>query len=81
MLKYNIEKHIFPGYDQFPAGSTTGQIFCIRHMLEKKCEYNETVHQLFIDFKKACDSVRRAILYKILIEFDAPIKLVQLKCV
>jgi hypothetical protein len=25
----------------------------------KKWEYNETVHQLFIDFKKACDSVWR----------------------
>jgi hypothetical protein len=34
--------------------STTDQIFCIRQILEKKWEYNEneTVHQLFIDFKK-----------------------------
>jgi hypothetical protein len=24
--------------------SITDQIFCIRQMLEKKCEYNETVH-------------------------------------
>jgi hypothetical protein len=32
--------------------STTDQIFCIRHTLEKKWEYNGTVHQLFIDFKK-----------------------------
>jgi hypothetical protein len=32
--------------------STTDQIFCIRHILEKKWECNETVHQLFIDFKK-----------------------------
>jgi hypothetical protein len=34
----------------------------------KKWEYNETVHQLFVDFKKACDSVRRGGLYNILIE-------------
>jgi len=27
-------------------------------MLEKKWEYNEEVHQLFTDFKKAYDSVR-----------------------
>jgi hypothetical protein len=33
--------------------STIDQIFCIRQILEKKWEYNETVHQLFIDFKKA----------------------------
>jgi hypothetical protein len=35
---------------------------------EKKWEYNESVHQLFVDFKKACDSVRREVLYNILIE-------------
>jgi hypothetical protein len=28
--------------------STTDQIFCIRQILGKKWEYNETVHQLFI---------------------------------
>ena len=27
----------------------------------KKWEYNEAVHQLFIDFKKAYDSVRREV--------------------
>ena len=32
--------------------STTDHLFCIRQMLEKKREYNEAVHQLFIDFKK-----------------------------
>jgi len=34
------------------------------------------VHQLFIDFKKACDSLRRKVLYNILIEFGIPMKLV-----
>ena len=36
------------------------------------------MHQLFIDFKKAYDSVRREALYKILIEFGIPKKLVRL---
>ena len=45
--------------------STIDQIFCIRQMLEKKLEYNEEVNQLFIDFKKAYDSVRREVLYSI----------------
>jgi hypothetical protein len=58
--------------------STTDQIFCIRQLLEKKCEYNETVHQLFADFKKAYDSDRREVLYNILIEFDVPMKLLRL---
>jgi hypothetical protein len=56
----------------------TDQIFCINQILEKKWEYNETVHQLFIDFKKAYDSVRREVLYNILIEFGIPMKLVRL---
>jgi hypothetical protein len=47
----------------------------------RKREYNETVHQLFIDFKKAYDSVRREVLYNILIEFGIPKKLDCLKSV
>jgi len=58
--------------------STIDHIFCIPQILEKKWEYNEEVHQLFIDFKKAYDSFRREVLYKILIEFGIPRKLVSL---
>jgi len=36
------------------------------------------VHELFIDFKKAYDSVRREVLYNILIESGIPKKLVRL---
>ena len=46
--------------------------------LRKKWEYSEPVHQLFIDFKKAYDSVRREVLYKILVEFGISRKLVRL---
>jgi purine nucleoside phosphorylase len=41
-------------------------------------KYKDTVHQLFIDFKKAYDSVRREVLYNILIKFGVPMKLVRL---
>jgi len=58
--------------------SATDHIFCIRQILEKQWEYNEAVHQLFIDFKKAYDSVRRQVLYNILIEFVISEKLVRL---
>jgi hypothetical protein len=58
--------------------STTDHILCIHQILEKKWEHNEVVHQLFIDFKKAYDSVRREALYSILIEFGIPKKLVRL---
>jgi hypothetical protein len=46
--------------------------------LRKKWEYNEAIYQLFIDFKKASDSVRRDVMYNILIEFGIPMKLVRL---
>jgi hypothetical protein len=48
--------------------STTDQIW----------EYSETVHQLFIDFKKAYDSVRSEVLYNIPIEFGVRMKPVRL---
>ena len=57
--------------------STTDHIFRIHRILEKKWEYSEAVHQFIIDFKKAYDSVRREVLYNILIEFDIPMKLVR----
>jgi len=58
--------------------STTDHIFCMRQILKKKFEYSEAVHQLFIDFKKAYDSVRREVLFNILIEFGIPMKVVRL---
>ena len=45
---------------------------------EKKWEYNEAMHQVFIDFKTAYDSVRREVLYNNLIEFGIPLTLVRL---
>jgi hypothetical protein len=58
--------------------TTTDQISCIHQIQEKKLECSETVHQLFIEFKKACDSVQRKVLCNILFEFGVPMKLVRL---
>jgi hypothetical protein len=58
--------------------SINDEIFYIWQILEKKWEYNRTVHQLFIDFKKAYNSVRREVLYNILTEFGITRKLVGL---
>jgi hypothetical protein len=48
----------------------TGQLLVIYSAfvkyLRKKWEYNEAVHQLFMGFKKAYDSVRRDVLCNIL---------------
>ena len=61
----------------FNVGSdATGRLLIIYSAfviyLKKKWECNEAVHQLFIDFKKAYDSVRREVLYNILKEFGSP---------
>jgi hypothetical protein len=54
------------------------QIVFICQIHGEKLEYNGTVHQLFIDSGKAYDSVRREVLYKILLEFSICMKLVRL---
>ena len=54
--------------------SSTDHIYCIHQILERKWEYTEAVQQLFIDFKKDYDSVRRDILYNIITECGIPMK-------
>jgi hypothetical protein len=60
----------------------TGQLLIIYSTfikyLRKKWKFSEVVHHSFIDFKKSFDSVRREVLYNILIEFGFPMKLVRL---
>ena len=58
--------------------STADHILCIHQKLERKWDYKEAAHQLFIDLKKVYDSVRRDVLYIILIKFCIPMKLVRL---
>jgi hypothetical protein len=58
--------------------STSYHTFGIDQTLNEEWEYSETVHQLFMDFKKAYDSVKREVLYSILKEFGVPMKLVRL---
>jgi hypothetical protein len=52
--------------------------FAVIKYWRKKREYNETIHQLFIVFKKAYDPGRREVLCSILIEFVVSVKLVRL---
>jgi hypothetical protein len=44
------------------VSTATDKIFRIRQTLEKKWEYSETVHQVFVSFKKAYDSVKREVV-------------------
>jgi hypothetical protein len=55
------------------------QLFCISQTLQKKWEYNGTVHQPFTDFMNAAhNSVRGEVLNCIIIKFGMPLKLVRL---
>jgi hypothetical protein len=56
-------------------GSITDQIFFTHQILEKKLEYSGIIHQIFTDFEKAYDSIRRVVLHNILIEFGINMKL------
>jgi len=59
----------------------TGQLviaYSACQIFEERWEYNEELHQLFIDFKKAYDSVRKEVFYNILTEFGLPMQLVRL---
>jgi hypothetical protein len=46
-------------------GCTNDQIFYIRQLLEKKWEYNGTMQQLYVYFKKAYVSVKSKVLHNI----------------
>jgi hypothetical protein len=37
---------------------------------KKEKEYNGTIHQLFLDFKKSYDSISKEVLYNVLIAFE-----------
>jgi hypothetical protein len=73
---HNQNDHIL--IERWRHSSVLDQIFWIRQILGKEWEYNEAVHQLFVDFKKAYDSMRREVLYNIHKEFRIPMKLVRL---
>ena len=58
---------------------TTGDLTYQSPLVFKiKWECNESLHQLFTNFKEAYDSVMRKVFYNILILFGIPMKLVRL---
>jgi len=58
--------------------STLDQIQTLRQILEKTLEFQIEIYHLFIDFKTAYDKVNRNQLYKAMLEFGIPLKLVRL---
>ena len=60
--------------------NATGQLLIIYSAFVKylRKNGNQAVNQLFMNFKKAYDLVRREVLYNILNEFGIPMKVVKL---
>ena len=54
------------------------QIFIIRQVMEKHYEHTQDLHMLFVDFKKAFDSIDRYKLYQVMEDMKIPYKLITL---
>jgi hypothetical protein len=61
-----------------PNRSTVDNIFILRQMYEKCYEYNIELHNAFIDFNQAFDSINRKTVIKVLEEMQIPKKIVNL---
>ena len=48
------------------------RFFCLRMILEKSCEYKVDIHQLYVDYKEAYDTINGAELVEIMKEFGIP---------
>uniref|UniRef100_A0A1B0CKX3 Reverse transcriptase domain-containing protein n=2 Tax=Lutzomyia longipalpis TaxID=7200 RepID=A0A1B0CKX3_LUTLO len=61
-----------------PGRSTTDQLFSVRQVLEKFWRRGFTMHQLFIDFRQAYDTIERSSLWRALRDMEIPSKLISL---
>ena len=58
--------------------SVIDNIFALKTINEKLCEYNQSVQYLFIDFQKAFDSIHRDTPWECMKKFKIPIKLINM---
>ena len=58
--------------------SCNDHIFTLRQILEQSHEFNSPVYANFVDFRKAFDSIHRDSLWKILLHYGVPDKLVNI---
>jgi hypothetical protein len=61
-----------------PNRSTTDNIFIVIQILEKCCEYNIELHNIFVDYSQAFNSIHRNKITECLIKYEIPQKLIKL---
>ena len=61
-----------------PNRSTIDNIFIIRQIIEKCYEYNIDIHNIFIDYTHAFDSIKKNKILDSLIQYKIPPKLIRL---
>jgi sorting nexin-29 len=84
IILYNrLSKIIEPEIGNYQMGfrpnrSTIDNIFIVRQIYEKCHEYNIDLHNIFIDFSQAFDTVNRDAIYNSLTKYNIPDKLTKL---
>ena len=83
VLNNRLKKYTEHITSEYQAGFRTGkstidQIFTVKNLLDKACEHNVEIYQIFVEFQKAYDNIRRDKLYAIMVYFGIPSKLIRL---
>jgi len=83
VINSRLKKYTENTIGEYQAGFRTGKstidrIFTVKNLLEKSWEHNVEIHQIFVDFQKAYDNIRRDKLYAIMAHFGIPDKLIRL---
>ena len=61
-----------------PNRSTIDNIFMVRQIFEKCHEYNTELHNIFVDYSQAFDSINWNKITECLIKYEVPTKLIKL---
>ena len=77
-LQKKIDPHLRPNQNGFrPGRNTTTHILALRRLLEGVRSHNRKAIVLYVDFRKAFDSINRNKMMKILKAYDVPPNLLQ----
>ena len=72
-IQSKMDKHLRPNQNGFrPGRSTTAHVLALRRLIEGVKSHNRKAIVLYIDFRKAFDSIKRNKMFRILKAYDVP---------